>query len=143
MFRRHMARAVVCGVVALALAGCTLPFISPAATTLQVTRSSPRLPALSVSITTASRVGALFQAVKSLRQVPAGTVFFCPIDFGTQYHLAFSRAGASPTRMTMSGSGCRFIRVEPSGPTYFQTDNFRALFSQVTGISPLEYTPGG
>jgi hypothetical protein len=40
--------------------------------------------------------------------------------------------------MTMDASGCHFLHIEPWGPNYFQTDDFQALFSKVTGISPIE-----
>jgi hypothetical protein len=107
-----------------------------------VTRTSHYLLAVDRTITDAASVQRLLHAVRTLRQVPDGAVFYCPLDLGTEYRLTFSTAGAPPTTMMMNGSGCRFIRVEPSGPSYFQTEEFRALFSEVTGISPLEYAPG-
>jgi hypothetical protein len=123
----------------LALAGCGNPALGATAPALHVTRTGWRLPPLDVTVTDPAQVRRLFDAALALRQVPAGE-YSCPADFGTRYHLTFTAHDSPPTAMTMDASGCRFIRVEPSGPNYFQTDDFRALFSQVTGIIPLEYT---
>ncbi|HEV2237505.1 MAG TPA: hypothetical protein VGR57_12655 [Ktedonobacterales bacterium] len=137
MVRRYLVWAVVCGMLVLALAGCGLPATARAATMLRVTRTSHYLPGVDRTITDPVSVQRLLGAVPDLRRVPEGE-YYCPVDLGTEYHLAFITAGASPTKMLMDGSGCRFIRIEPSGPTYFQTDEFRALFSAVTGIRLIE-----
>lgn len=126
-----------------AVAGRALPVIAAPATTLHVTRTSHYLSRIDHTSNDSARVDELLRAVHALRQVPPGAEFHCPIDFGTEYQLTFVLAGGPPTSMNMNGSGCRFLRVEPSGPTYFQTDGFRALFREVTGIRPLEFTPGG
>jgi hypothetical protein len=138
-----MARALVCGMLALALAGCGNPALGASGPALHVTRTGWRLPPLDVTVTNAARVRRLFDAAMALRKVPEGAVFACPIDFGTEYHLTFTAHNSPPTEMSLDGAGCRFLNIEPSGPGYFQTDAFRALFSQVTGIAPIDVRPEG
>lgn len=122
--------------LALALAGCGIPVLGTRM--LHVARSGLSLPVQHVTVTNSAQVRRLLDAARALRRVPDGAVFSCPIDFGTKYHLTFTAHDSAPVEMTMDASGCRLLRVGPSGPSYFQTDNFRALFSEVTGIAPIE-----
>jgi hypothetical protein len=138
-----MACVVVCGLFFFALAGCGDAVLGDAGPALHVTRSGWRLPPLDVTVTNGAQVRRLFDAALALRKVPEGAVFNCPIDFGTRYHLTFTAHNSPPTKMTMDGAGCRFLNIEPSGPAYFQTDQFRSLFSQVTGITPIDVRPQG
>jgi hypothetical protein len=125
-------------VLALMLAGCGSPALGATGPALHVTRTGFGLPALDVTVTNAAQVRRLFDAALALRNVPEGAMFACPADWGTRYHLTFTAHDSAPVEMTLDASGCRFLFVEPSGPSYFQTDAFRALFSEVTGITPIE-----
>jgi hypothetical protein len=76
--------------LALALTGCALPVLGRSSPVLRVARISPRLPPLNVTVTDPAPVQLLFDTAHKLREVPPNAVFFCPVDFGTSYHLNVS-----------------------------------------------------
>ena len=133
--------ALCCCCLTLLLTGC-----GPAANTganlsasrLHVVRTGAHVPALDITVTDSAQVARLRVAIDSLARVDPNKVLNCPVDTGTMFTLTFTRDHGSPEGMTFNASGCQLLVVKEESDARFTTEQFRSLFSQVTGISPRD-----
>jgi hypothetical protein len=95
------------------------------------------MPALDTTVTDSEQVTRLRSAINSLVKVDLNKILNCPADTGTVYTLTFTQDG-SPEVMKFNASGCQLLTVKEGSDIRFTTEQFRSLFSQVTGISPLD-----
>lgn len=109
-----------------------------AASRLQVVRTGAHLPALDTTVTDSEQVAHLRSAIDSLQRVDPHKLLNCPADTGTVYILTFTQDGSSPEVMKFNASGCQLLTMKEGSDVRFTTEQFRSLFSQVTGISPLD-----
>lgn len=109
---------------------------------LHVVRTGMHMSALDITVTDSTQVARLRTAIDALAQVAPDQVLHCPLDTGTVYTLTFTHDGGSPEVMTFNASGCQLLTVKKDSDVRFTTGEFRSLFSQLTGISPLDAPVG-
>ena len=105
---RVIAAAAVTGVL---LVACGVTNAGPAMLHITRTPGAFILPALDREITDRPTVDRLAGDIQSLPAMPAGAVYFCPIDFGTTYLLAFTREGERPWTASVQVMGCQMVTL--------------------------------
>lgn len=65
---------------------------------------------------------------------PHGTVFSCPADDGSVYHLTFSGSGMTVDSMDVKASGCPFLTLTETNDLRWMDSTFIALFTSTIGV---------
>jgi hypothetical protein len=136
---------LLAGLIVLLLTGCEGTWQAGETTgpnVLHIVRTNPlpipghHLAPLNMVIHDATQIQSLYDAAHTLKKIPSGAIFHCPVDFGLAYHLDFLRANTLIQHMDLNAMGCQFLTIAPHD-TRYTTPSFRALLAKILNLPSL------